>query len=184
MTNRDLYNHMWFWAIVFSLGIGLLSGYLAFNGLLYTFCNPYSYYSSSDYRCKYFDMNSIQAGINAGISLTVIGGVFGLCSCLWLGKRLEKAEQTITTSTATRNTPLTETTTTRNQGATDLNPLGQEVRNLGAEVNANHEVIELNPLGQEVRNLGAETINLEQDQNQLENQINQQQETRIEVIPS
>lgn len=175
---------MWFWAIVFSIGIGVLSGYLT----AYEFCYPYSNRPS---RC--YSDSVYQAGINAGASLTAIGGFFGLCSCLWLGKRLEKAEQTTNTGTVARNT--TATTTTRNQGITEFNPLGQEVRNLGTEVNANHEVIELNPLGQEAKNPGAEAIDIEQGQSQqitelqrrltqLENQINQQQEAKIEVITS
>jgi len=168
MTNHNLYNHMWFWAIVFSTGIGILSGYLAADG----FC--YSYYNGP-LRC-YSNGNAYKDGVAAGISLTVIGGVFGLWSCIWLGRRLEVAERT----NITANTTSTEATTTQNQRAIELNPLGQEVRNLGTETNENQEIIELSPLGQEARNLGAETINLEQDQNQ----INQQHEARIEVVPS
>jgi len=59
----------------------------------------------------------------------------------------------------------------------------------------NQRAIELNTLGQEARNLGVKTTNSEQGQNrqvaelqrrltQLENQLNQQYETRIEVAPS
>lgn len=184
MTNHDLYSHMWFWAIVFSIGIGILSGHLTSSS--WWNCISYSYSCTP--------ATDIQAGITAGISLTVIGGVLGLCSCFRLGRRL-KASETTTTGTVVRNTTSTETATTRNQGATELNPLGQETRNQGTEINPNHEAIELSPLGQEVRNLGAEVTNSEQEQNQqiidlqrrltqLENQINQQHETRIEVIPS
>ena len=187
MTNRDLYSHMWFWGIVFSIGIGVLSGYLAADG----FC--YSYYNGP-LKC-YSNGNAYRDGVNAGISLTVIGGVFGLWSCIWLGRRLEIAERTNTNLLIARNTNSIATTVAQNQGATELNPLGQETRNQGTEINPNHEAIELSPLGQEVRNLGAEVTNSEQEQNQqiidlqrrltqLENQINQQHEARIEVIPS
>src|SRR5438105_2430774 len=133
MTNHDLHGHMGFFGFVFSLGIGLLSGYLTYYNLLHTLCGYFSY-STKPSRCDYsYEEQNIQAGINAGISLTVIGGVFGFCSCIWLGKRLETAETT-TTRTA-RNTTLTEIITTRNQETIELNPLGQEVKNLGTEAN-------------------------------------------------
>src|ERR1051325_7529392 len=111
MTNHDLHCHMGFCGFVFSLGVGLLSGYLTYltyNNSFDMLCNSINRNNTSIYYNLHYryctpppssNTQSIQAGINAGISLTVIGGVLGFCSCIWLGQRLKVAEQTFTTRT-------------------------------------------------------------------------------------
>jgi len=122
MTNIGLFNNMWIWAIVFTIGIGLLCGYLA----AYSFCD-HSY--NRPFRC--FSDDVYQTGINAGISLTVIGGIFGFLSCLFLDRRLRTTEL---------NNPIMPTTVVAETTTTVENIGNNEIELTDIETQANEVV--------------------------------------------